>query len=441
MPFAAYFDSPTSYRNKFDFYDVGSSPLLARKLIEYLDAHADEIREITLAFYIFNNELLNTKLTQLANLGIRVTVITMPMEGYDANKPQEIIGANTYEHRTTATKYDLARRIFGPHYQHPVPNFEVRFFPHMFIRSPRIKQFARGEMPYSLHTKSFLIKLRNGRGVVGISSSNFAVRDLVKEENLLLIEDEPGYAESLGAFLNTLAAASIPLTEFDFKKDYTSFPVQIVESPAPGLSGFIAPFYFNSGFIAEDALNTFLATAEREITIIGQHVCPVSYSFEGAFHSMYTAGNPTRNGLLETILSKAAAGVQVSIGSQTFVADPPIISSASFRKPLNTASFITFFNAIRNQPNISYFVNENIHSKYIIVDDKVFISSFNYTPTQFIYLDKVDIPTLDNNPSLSYSGIYSETGHYVIVDDTGVAAAYRANAGDLAARNGSVRVQ
>ena len=227
MPFNVYFDSPTFYRNKFDFYNVGSSPLLINKLIDYLDRNTQQIEEIFLSFYIFNNATLHYKLVSLARAGVKVNVITIPIEGYDANSPKSIIDIATFQQQSVATKYDLARPIFAEHYRTPIPGFSLYLFPHMFIRSPYIIKFARGNMPYSLHTKSFLIKLKNRIGTVGISSSNFAVRDLVKEENLLIIEDEEKYYQPAAQYFTDLISVSIPFKEFDFKKDYTTYQVTL----------------------------------------------------------------------------------------------------------------------------------------------------------------------------------------------------------------------
>ena len=67
-------------------------------------------------------------------------------------------------------------------------NFNLFIFPHMYIRSPRVRPFSRGDMPYSLHAKSIFIKYKNGGGAVGLTSSNLATRDMVKDEMMLLVE-------------------------------------------------------------------------------------------------------------------------------------------------------------------------------------------------------------------------------------------------------------
>ena len=64
-----------------------------------------------------------------------------------------------------------------------------------------------------------------------------------------------------------------------------------------------------------------------------------------------------------------------------------------------------------------YCANKNIHSKFIVADDHLIVTSFNYTPTQFIYLGHVDIPEFYHVPGHSYEGIHSEVGQMIILED------------------------
>ncbi len=440
MSYTAYFDSPTNYSSKFDFYTIGASPFLLEKLLEILDDKDDTIEEIKIGLYLFNNEILNQKLIALAKAGVKIDVITIPLDGYDATSPKRIINLKTREIESTATKFSLARNIFKQHYKNEVPNYTLYFFPHIYLRSENVKNFARGEMPYSLHIKSFLIKYKNKIGTVGLSSSNFAVRDLVKEENLLIIKNEVNYFNPTYHFFDDLIKSAIPIHNFDFKKDYSNYEVETTEQPVSNCCNFIAPFYFNAAFKAEAAILNLINDARLSIKVVAQHICPVSYTINGKFHSEFENKEFFREGLLKTIIEKAKAGVKVEFISQTFASSENKLGS-NFRTPLNKASFIEFFKAITNVPNISYYVNENIHSKYMIVDDKVFVSSFNYTPTQFIYLDKVDIKTFKNDPGKSYQGIYSETGHYCIIDDLGLAKEYKKNFDGLLTKNETTIIQ
>jgi len=440
LPFSAYFDTPTNYPNKFNFYNVGSSPLLLEKLLDILDNEDDTIEEIKLGLYLFNNKALNKRLVELANHGVKVDVVTIPIEGYDTTNPKEIINIQTNEIESSGSKYDFAKTIFEAHYRKEISNYTLYFFPHIYLRSENVKAFSRGEMPYSLHLKSFLIKYKNKIGTIGLSSSNFAVRDLAKEENLLIVENEADYFNPAYSFFNTLLENALPIYDFDFKKDYTNYAIKTTEQPLSNKTNFIAPFYFDAAFKAEEIMLDLISSAVTSIKIVAQHICPVSYNFNGNFHSGFENKTIYKEGLLNKLIEKANSGIKVEFISQTFASsenNPDI----KFRVPVNKTAFIEFYNAIKNIPNISYAVNENIHSKYIIIDEKVFVSSFNYTPTQFIYLDKVDIKTFKNNPGKSYKGIHCETGQYCIVENTEIAKAYKNNFTNLLAKKETVLVK
>lgn len=435
MGYDCYFDGPNSYTDKYAFYNVGASPYLLQTLINHLEKNKANITEIFLCFYLYNNAILNDKLEELAKAGIKIHVITIPIEGYDNSNPKEIIDIKTRSVLKDKTKYALAKEIFAKHYNREIPNFTLYFFPHIYLRSPKVKKFSRGNMPYSLHLKSFLIKYKEGVGDVGITSSNFAVRDLVKEENLLLIKNELSYFNAAAVFFNDLLQNAIPIYEFDFKKDYTNYAVKTILLNAQVKEiGFMAPFYADSAFYAEDAIKQLVDSAQHSITIVGQHICPVDYTIDGKYHSSLSNEEIQRKGFLDNVIAKAKAGIKVSFISQTF-ASGNAKTDKDFRTPANKASFIKFYEMIKGVPNILYAVNENIHSKYIIVDDKVFVSSFNFTPTQFIYLDKVSIEKFDNNPGKSYKGIYCETGQYCIISDTAITKQYQQNVDELLKRN------
>ena len=440
MLYSTYFDHPDKYSNKYDFYNVGSSPHLLEEFCNYLEQNKTLISEVYLGFYLFNNAVLNEKLESLANFGIKVYVITIPIEGYDASNPKNIIEIKSRKILKTSTKYNLAREFFAKHFKKEIANFTLYFFPHIYVRSSKVKTFSRGDMPYSLHIKSFLIKYKVGNGDIGISSSNFAVRDLVKEENLLLVKNNSLFFKATSIFFDNLIKNSIPIYEFDFKADYTDYKVEIIPiDETPGI-GFIAPFYFDSACKAEKAIKDLIDSAEKSIYIVAQHICPVDYIIQGKFHSLLPDNEIKNMGFLNNIIVKANSGVKISFISQTFASGDAKFDS-TFRIPANKLSFIEFFNTIKGVSNIEYSVNENVHSKYIIVDDKVLISSFNYTPTQFIYLDKVVIDRFENNPGKKFNGIHCETGQYCIIDNDQISKKYLENFSELLSKKDTITIQ
>ncbi|MDF3077960.1 MAG: hypothetical protein K0S09_1849 [Sphingobacteriaceae bacterium] len=436
MSFEVYFDSPENYKNKYNFYAEGSSPLLLARVIELLEVNKDELAEVCLGFYLFNNKILYQKLLELANMGVKVSIVTIPPEGYDDSNPKFITDRATGAELNYATKYQLAREIFADCYRRPHPNLNLYFFPHQYIRSARAKAFSRGSLPYSLHLKSILLNFKNSSGVVGISSSNFAVRDLIKEELLVFAKDEPEYANATQTFFADLLNYSINIRDYNFKHDYCSYGTPVVPSPTGKVNGFIAPFYQDSSFGMEDFVAEKIRSAKSKIYICGQHVCPISYQFNGSFHSGYGGGMVSRNGWVPAIIERASAGADVMFISQTFASGK---LSAGDRTPANRNAFSEFFGLISEVPNIRYYVNENLHSKFILIDEEVIVSTFNYTPSQFIYLDKVVIEKFESNPDKSYEGVFSEVGQYMVIDDAAVVTKFRAYVETLIQLKASVK--
>ncbi len=430
MPYEVIFDSPEFYKNKFDFYSCGSSPNLVKHLLEYLDKNTNSLSEINIALYLFNNKLINEKLIALSETGIKVNVYTIPIEGYDEGNPKNIIDIETRITISNKTKYDSAKDIFKNHFYNKYKNYKLYFFPHLFLRSPNLKTFSRGNMPYSLHTKSFLFRHKNGLCDMAISSSNFAVRDLVKEENLFFIYNEKEYEAAVLDFFILLKKYSIHISKFEFEGDYTKFKIKAKDYNLEENGGFMAPFYKGSSFKIEDTLKKLIENANERIIIVAQHVCPVNY----------IAQNNKRTGLAGSIINKAKQKVHVDILSQTFASGGSKLNS-KFRRPANQKSFKEFFNQIKVCSNINYFVNENCHSKYIIIDNSVFISSFNYTPTQFIYLDNVTIENFINNPGKSYQGIYSEVGQFFLIKDKNIVEEYVSNFNHIIAKKETEKVR
>ncbi|OOQ58947.1 phospholipase D-like domain-containing protein [Mucilaginibacter pedocola] len=420
MPTHTYFDSPGLYRHPKHFYDVGASPYLLEELIKHIDEAASTLGTIYVAFYLFNNKILSEKLIQLAASGVKVHIITIPISGYDKENPQEIRLVTTQAKLGPATKYTLAREVFAPYYRNKVAGATLSFFPHQYIRSSSFTGFSKSEMPYSMHIKGILAIKKDGGGFVALSSSNFAVRDAIKEEYLVVIEDEPEVLAPVKQFFEHLRIASIPIADFDFKSLYNKYPTPATQYPVNTRVGFTAPFYPKSNLNAEKDIVNLIANATSTIQIAAQHIC-------------FTVG--WRNGILEALKERAAAGVSVQIISQTFASGNREIDKHC-RTPANTEAFIEFYNAIARKPNISYHVNENLHSKYIIADRRVLVSSFNYTPTQLIY-KKVSI----NTDKLQYEGIFSECGIYTIIDDDASVAAFKANFEELKKREHTLTIQ
>ena len=436
----AIFDSPTFYGNRHRYYSKGSSPRIFNFLRKWIHSKASDIEEVFVAVYLFNNEYLHDELLALVARGVRVHLVTIPPDGYDTAHPQMIFDKSERKDffKKPHTKYSLAKRIFSKHFQSSIENFDLYFFPHKYLRSHRVRPFSRGKQPFSMHLKSFLFLMKNGEGVLGLSSSNLAVRDTIKEENFLMTDIKNDKLRSNHAFFKTLFSHAIKIQDFDFENNYHHLeflPQKIEQNPNVF---FTAPFFFNSPFQAENFLKQAIDQAQKRIFIAAQHISCYKYFLEGKFHSQTDNQRVMRDGFLKNVLRKANEGIEVRFLSQTFAGDLGIEKKA--RKIANSSSFRTFLIALEESLNIKYSVNKNLHSKYIIIDDLVIVTTCNFTPSQFIYLDKVEIPKFEKMPGESYSGIFSEVSQFVKVTEPKIVESYVRNFEEICQRKESHQV-
>jgi len=420
MPFKVYFDGPNHYEGKYNFYKQGGSPTLLKRLISIIEENRKDLLEINLCWYLFNNNILHEFLKEISLSGIKVNIVTIPLEGYDDTNPKKLIGLEeSNQYSLPVTKYDLAKSIFGEiKKSKEYVNYNIYFFPHLYVRSSKVKKFSRGKLPYSMHLKAAYLKKKNG-SVIILSSSNLAVRDLVKHESMVVIEDEPLY-DNVAKFFSDIIHHSINIKEYNSGFDMSCNTCGFIESANNDYSFFTAPFYFDSANYLESKIISLINKAQSRIIICAQHLAAFNYGVNSSFHSQKTE-NEKRGGILGAIIERAKNGVRTTCISQTFA--PPkdklgVFKNYTFRSPSNTSNFQHFFKEISETGNTEYFVNENMHSKYIIVDDTLIFCTYNFTPTQFVFLDKVEIEKFDEMPGISYKGVHCEvSGHVVIKDD------------------------
>jgi len=410
------FDSPADYPPETEYHHLGSSPKFAGFLKDYLLKNAQSISSVNLALYLFNNFGLHQTFRRLAEAGIKINIVSIPLEGYDDRLPKLIQNPEgVAELAKPHTKKSLAEIIYNSFVENPAPGYSLRIFSHTYIRSPKIKPFSRGQTPYSLHTKSLLIEFKNGKTLSGISSSNFALRDQIKHDVFVLYEAGKEEAESAKTFFAHLAEASHLINDVGKTEPYQSFKAENPGNAKNQGSMFFAPFYADSPVKAEETITRLFLSAQKRIWIMAQHISSFNYTVPLKFRvKVNTSAVQKKSGCLGALIQKGKEGIEVKCLSQTyFDASHP---SEGFRMPVNTYNFGQFIREFRKLPNAGYAVNCNAHSKYIVVDDTVLATTFNYTPSQFIYLPYVNIARFENIPGLSFQGVYSEVGHMVKLD-------------------------
>lgn len=393
------------------YTDLGCSPQIAQNIISWLGSMNGKAKELHIALYLFNNEYLWKAIKQLADSGCKVYIYSIPLEGYDNDRTAPVFHHETQTSLGKRTKLYFAEKLYDEIKHCQQSNIQFYIMPHMYLRSSRVHAFSRGSMPYSLHCKILYLKCLSEKNYIGITSSNLAVRDAPKIELAFL--SEIGGAESYSAedFFQGLCENSIPLNDFIEGTDYSHYHIKIRRTPPKSRLMFTAPFYENSAPIFEQNIESIINRANERIIVCAQHVCSYQYSYNGAFESKSTNSRTiTKNGFLETVLQKAYTGIPVKLLSQTYVDQA---GTHGCRSPENKNAFIRFTTAAQ-KAHCEYYANSNIHAKFIVADDNVIITTCNFTPTQFIYLGNVNIPSFDNIPGYSYQGIHCEFGAYYV---------------------------
>ena len=401
--------------NTNHYTDLGSSPKLLQNLCEWLKSYKKQILSVDIAWYLFNNAYFFSVLEDLLKYDCKINIYSIPLEGYDATKPMKIFSHSSNECIGDFTKFDLANKIYHRIQQITNPNLKLYIMPHMYIRSASVNPFSRGSMPYSLHLKSFMVQFKDGNVYAGLSSSNFAVRDASKIElacALLLGERDKNATID---FYNGLRENSIEINKFNENTDYTHYKIAKRRKIRSSQTRYIAPFYENSAIDFENDLIRLIKNAQHRIIIAAQHVCAYDYTYLERYASESNSDKVIRkSGILTYILQKASEGINVTVLSQTYADNE---ERPKVRKPQNVNAFIKFAEAAKKIKNCHYYVNSDLHAKYIIIDNIAILTTCNFTPTQFIYLPNVNILKFKKIPDLTYSGIFCEFGAYYMTDN------------------------
>ena len=415
-------DGPENYDFTSSYFAQGSSPKILKSIISFLTKNRNQIESIDGAIYLFNNQFLYDFLKEISSEKINVRIVTIPVEGYDNRYPKDIICAESGKIKYfNQTKYSLASNLFDEYKELDDSirqNFKILFFPHVYIRSPFVNPFSRGGMPYSLHIKSFFVKMKDGSSFSIITSSNLAVRDSCKNEIMLNIKNEKKASKLNEKFFKKLINISIPLMNYDEGNDPIKFKVKFEPSPQFTEQFFTAPFYKDSNKKVHDKICELINVAKKRIYVCAQHISAYDIFYNKKFDDSAEVDNYiNQKGFLYNILDRT--DLEVKFLSQTFVDESG--NSHGCRRPSNIKGFKNFIEAYNMSGHEGYFVNKDMHSKFIVIDDTLIISTFNYTPTQFIYLKNVNIDEFVKIKNKSYNGIHSEVGQMIIVDDKIVA--------------------
>lgn len=392
-------------------YQWGSSMELLKKLIDFLDREADNISEIYLSMRLYNNDVLHEKMKAFANRGIKVTVISIPLEGYDDSYPKDIYEYGTNEsYRHNVTIYSLAKEIYEDIERLNNENYILRIFDHTCVRKSTVRYASSSErkLPYSLNNKSVYIKYKDGKTVTGLTSSNLALGHQPKAELMLLVEDIPASCEITEMFFSNLLSHSVRLSDWQNPHPNYNYEMETVYGGNVEMNYFTAPFIQDSPIKIEEKIIDIISNAQERIYICAENLT--------AFYYRDIKNKVRRPGILGAILEKCRQGIKVKCLSRTYMDTNGDLQGQL--APIDSVNFKKLIKQVNQLKHCSYSVNKNVNAKFIVVDNIIIVGTGNYTPTEFIYGDvSIDNSESANVSGISYRGKYSKVNHYIIIED------------------------
>ena len=407
-----FFENPSNRK----LHQKGSSVELLKKFLDFLDREADNISAIYLSLHWYNNGVLHEKMKSFANRGIKVTVISIPLEGYDDSYPKDIYEYETDEiYRHNVTIYSLAKEIYEDIERLNSENYMLQVFDHTCVRKSTVRysSFSGRRRSYSLRSKSVYIKYKDGKTVTGLTSSNFTVGyHQPKAEFMLLVEDTSASRETSEMFFSNLLSHSVRFPDWQNPHPNYNYEMETVYGGNVGMNYFTAPFIQDSPIKIEEKIRDIISKAQERI-----YICAEALT---AFNYRDIKNKGLRPGIFGAIFDKCRQGIKVKCLSQTYVDANGDLHGQ--RKPQHIKSFKYLIKQVDQLESCSYKVNKNVHAKFIVVDNIVIVSTGDYTPSEFIYGDvSIDNSERSNLSGISYRGKYSKVNHYIIIEDHGLA--------------------
>jgi hypothetical protein len=349
--------------------DVGSNPEVYYGIEQELKARESDIREIHLALYLFNNLRLYQLIKGLArSRQIDVVITSTPLAAYDERKIEN----------ARRIYYDVAEFCKTPSTR---GNFIFLIYPHMYIWHGA--EYAEAKASYSFHVKAGYILYKDGSCKLFLTSCNMSPGDPYHSESAVVLEDPScgsPFSYAFKRFFQELETLAVPWCKYASLIGGLSRELQMVADfvfvgkhglkdwveESTNSAFFTGPFIKISGrgsthFAREKIVETIME-AEKRVLVCGQHVHDIA-PFNGY-------AGPT---LIEAIAEKKrnSPDLDVRILKQ--------VSSAGLADKRRAA----FAECHLDYAGIKQRVNKLVHDKFIVVDDKVIISTANFTATQF----------------------------------------------------------
>ena len=399
------FDGPDKYFLADDIYRQGNAPAILTNWIHFLKERKKQISELYISLPQFNNVELHEFLKTLAASGIQIKLVTRPIKTFSAKDffiPKDLATGQLANDSAT-TAYACARPIFAQHYKHEIENFNLHLFPHLNIRSATGNPFAALGKHYSLKLNCFLALYKNGGGAIAQSSASLAVGFPVKNSQSIIVEEDWTLLKSTHRFFQALIKNSIPVKDFDFEKNYNELLLEIQSVSQDRRVFFTAPFIKASTTHVEEVLTNLIKKSKQRIYIFGKNINAYEYLLDGSFHTEFPNEVEEHFGFLRPVVEMAAAGVEVKCLSKN--------------KPTDAKAFLE---VIPHTANIKLATNPTVNFSFMIVDELLVISSGDWSVSDFIYLDDVQIEKFEENREENFMGVFAALSMFLVIREEGI---------------------
>lgn len=373
----------------------GSCPELLYDYIRELEGAS----EIHIAAYLFNNVILLEALEQLAKMGCKITITTLPPNGYKDKK----LKVEGYDTKVSAQ--ELAEACFKKILK--TKCISLKFYPHQYMWYGAL--YAGGGASYSFHIKSALAIFPDGGNKCMLGSGNFMVSDPCHSDNFLVIENEDEYYNQFSQFYSDLERLAISANSFhnkcpsmreEFLYGFKDKGLNI--TPEKNQKCFFsAPFYSygqrGSNHYAGDRIIDFISRARKRVWICAQH-----------FHDLLSF-DPDRRTIISELYRLSNGNKDIDF---RFLKQVPHSSLADKRRAGIAECLFQF--EMQSQQR----TNPLVHDKFILADNKLLVSTGNFTPSQFAFgLRKMKYEAILNGKKVKDEklDIFSEVNAYALV--------------------------
>jgi hypothetical protein len=379
----------------------GSAPILLNHLVEELKG----AKKISVSFFLYNNPYLHTFIEKMAEEGCEINIYSIPLNGYDERMKDLYKSNYAFKDKVNTSKFEYAEKVYN-RVINGNGNINLKIFPHTYIWNKQ--KFSRGSNLYSLHNKSILAEFEDGVKCIS-SSCNFALGDPPHSDNFLIIKGSSNTEKIFKDYFLILDRISLPINNY-LNLSNNHYDFEYVVKPVNLIDTYITD-YFTAPFIKYDGMGSnhyiqkkiieFIQSAQKRIFICSQHFSDIDSFDNNADSLVEQLKNIDRN-------------VDIKVLKQTRAHN-----QAQGWRTAKTEK------TLKNCSNVSQrYWNPIIHDKFIIVDDKMLVTTGNFTPTQFAWKENREMTYVVDEKPFKVINTFSEVNSYHFLEDKEVVNEY-----------------